>query len=129
MVIQRKYIKSVDTYLTAESWIIGLMERLLRLIHCQWSMRNAKVHFKCSDGRTIAQHERILCRVYNLLCMDPLDLEEEDRCLLDEDFGTLGSALDDCKETWIANMDAALLYAAHKQRRASATVGVNDTMD
>jgi len=48
---------------------------------------------------------------------------------LDEDFGTLSSASDDCKETWIANMDTALSYAAHRRRRASATVDVYDTMD
>ena len=48
---------------------------------------------------------------------------------MDEDFEALGSASDDCKETWIANMDAALSYAAHRRRQASATVGVNDTMD
>ena len=96
VVIQSQHLKSVDTYLTAESWIIGLMERLLRLTHRQWLMRNAKVHFKRSDGCTIAQHERILSRVHDLLCTDPLDLEEEDRYLLDADFEALGSASDDC---------------------------------
>ena len=129
VVIQRQHLKSVDSYLTAESWIIGLMERLLQLTHRQWSMRNAKVHFKRSDGRTIAQHERILSRVCDLLCTDPLDLEEEDRYLLDEDFEALSSASDDCKETWIANMEAALSYAAHRRCRATTTACVNDTMD
>jgi len=48
---------------------------------------------------------------------------------LHEDFEALGSASNDWEETWIANMDAALSYAAHKRGRASATVDVNDTMD
>ena len=92
-------------------------------------MRNAKVHFKRSDGRTIAQHEQILSRVRDLLCTDPLDLEEEDRYLLDEDFEALGSSLDDCKETWIANMEAALSYAAHRRCRATTVATTNSTMD
>ena len=129
VVIQRHHLKSVDSYLTAESWIIGLMECLLRLTHRQWSMRNAKVHYKRSDGCTIAQHERILSLVRDLLCTDPLDLEEEDRYLLDEDFEALGSASDDCKETWIANMEAALSHTAHRCCRATTTACVNDTMD
>ena len=94
------------------------MERLLRLTHHQWTMRNAKVHFKRSDGRTIAQHERILSRIRGLLCTDPLDLEEEDQYLLDEDVEALGFASNDCKETWIANMEAALSYAAHRRCQA-----------
>ena len=68
-------------------------------------------------------------RVRDLLCTDPLDLEEEDRYLLDEDFEALGSASDDCKETWIADMEAALSYAAHRCCRAYTPAGMNDTMD
>ena len=56
-------------------------------------------------------------------------MEEEDRYLLDEDFEQPGVASDDCKETWIVNMDTALSYAAHKRRRASASDDMNDTMD
>ena len=90
---------------------------------------NAKVHFKRSDGRTIAQHERILSRVRDLICTDPLDLEEEDQYLLDEDFEALGSSSDDCKETWIANMEAALSYGAHRHCKATTTASSNNTMD
>jgi len=45
---------------------------------------------------------------------------EEDRYLLGKDFEALRAASDDCKETWIAEMETALSYTAHKCRRASA---------
>ena len=38
--LQREYIQGIDTYQTAKSWAVGLMEQLIRLTHRQWCYRN-----------------------------------------------------------------------------------------
>ena len=53
LVLQREFLERRDTYLTAETWASGFMERLIRITHRQWLHRNAKVHFKGTDGRTL----------------------------------------------------------------------------
>lgn len=42
---QRDYLVNQDTYMTAETWMVGLIEQLLKIPHQQWLYRNAKVHF------------------------------------------------------------------------------------
>jgi len=92
LVLQREFLEGRDTYLTAETWARGFMERLIRITHRQWLHRNAKVHFKGTDGRTLRQHEAITERIKDLLWTDPEDLLEEDRCLLAEDPEKLANA-------------------------------------
>jgi len=42
LVLQREFLEGRDTYLTAETWARGFMERLIRITHRQWLHRNAK---------------------------------------------------------------------------------------
>ena len=65
--LQREYIQGIETYQTAESWAVGLMEQLIRLTHRQWCYRNSKLHIKKSDGRTALQHEEIVEKVKDLM--------------------------------------------------------------
>ena len=115
--LQREYISTCDTYQTAETWALGFMEHLIRITHRQWLHRNAKVHFKRSDGRTISQHEQIMEKIKDLLWTDPEELLDDDKALLDEDFEQLGLATATNREFWVASMEAAISAAEHKRRR------------
>jgi hypothetical protein len=84
--LEREYISTCDTYQTAKTWVLGFMEHLIRITHRQWLHRNAKVHFKQSDGRKISQHEQIMEKIEDLLWTDPDDLLDDDKALLDKDF-------------------------------------------
>ena len=116
--IQRRHLRRISSYRSAESWATGLMDHLLRICHRQWLMRNEKVHFKRGDGRSIAQHEATSLRIRDLMWTDPDDLLAGDRGLLEEDFEALGSAHAADRECWVASMEAAVAAAGHAKRKA-----------
>jgi hypothetical protein len=111
--IQRSYLATQKTYLTAEGWAKGIIEQLLRITHKQWLLRNSLMHYKCADGRTMAEKRSIAKRVKDLLWIDPEDLHEEDRQLLYEDPEELGASSSTNQAYWVACVEAALLSAAH----------------
>ena len=100
---------------TAETWAKELIARLLGITHKQWLHRNAKVHIKKLDGKTIVEHEEIMNKVRYLMNIDPMDLLETDRHLLDEDFEHLGSAPAAHREYWVAEMEAATEMATRSK--------------
>ena len=111
--IQRSYLATQKTYLTAEGWGKGIIEQLLRITHKQWLLRNSLMHHKCADGRTMAEKRSIANRVKDLLWIDPEDLHEDDRPLLYEDPEELGASSSTNQAYWVACVEAALLSAAH----------------
>jgi len=111
--IQRSYLATQKTYLTAEGWGKGIIEQLLRITHKQWLLRNSLLHYKCADGRTMAEKRSIARRVKDLLWIDPEDLHEDDRPLLFEDPEELGASSTTHQAYWVACVEAALLSAAH----------------
>ena len=70
----------------ADYWARGQMPQLLKMIHQQWLYRNAMVHMSLQDGLPRDKHEQILTRIEWCLGIDPGDLLEEDRVLLQVDF-------------------------------------------
>ena len=66
----------------ADYWAHGLMRRLLEMVHQQWLYHNATVHMSLHDGLPRDKHEQILMRIKGCLGIDPGDLLEEDRVLL-----------------------------------------------
>jgi hypothetical protein len=67
------------------------MCRLLEIVHQQWLYRNATVHMSLQDGLPRDKHEQILTRIKGCLGIDPGDLLEEDRVLLQVDFKQLAT--------------------------------------
>jgi len=131
--LQREYIRGIETYQTAESWAVGLMEQLIRLTHRQWCYRNCKIHFKRSDGRTALQHEEIVEKVKDLMWTDPGDLLPEDRPLLEEDFEELAASTAADREFWVASMETAIAAAGHvrlkrRRDRLEAASGMENTV-
>ena len=90
--IQHNHPRDSESWSIAELQATGLTDQLLRLTHRQWLHRNVKVHFRRSDGRTIAQFVDIMRKVKDLIWTDPDNLLLEDRCLLKTNFDKLGKA-------------------------------------
>lgn len=112
--IQRRHLETSESWITAESWATGLMEQLLRLTHRQWLHRNAKVHFRRSDGRTASEFEETIEKIKHLLWTDPDDLLPENRSLFETDFWLLGASSAMDQEYWLAEMETAILAASHR---------------
>ena len=94
-------------------WTRGLMRQLLKMVHQQWLYRNAMVHMSLQDGLPRDKHEQILMRIKGCLGIDPGDLLEEDRVLLQVDFERLATSSAAEKLEWIVGMDAAMGAAEH----------------
>ena len=116
---QRQYLRTIDTYRTADQWAPGFIERLIRITHRQWLLRNARVHFKRADGLTSAQHKRLTKRMKEALLIDPDDLLSDDRGLLDEDPYLLGQSTAQNQRYWIASVEAAFSASCHARRKAA----------
>ena len=63
------------------------------------------------------QHEQIMAKIKDLLWTDPDDMLEDDKALLEEDCGKLGSSTATSREFRVASMAVAISAAEHKRRR------------
>jgi hypothetical protein len=113
---QRRIEKSAD------QWARGLMRRLLKIVHQQWLYRNATVHMKLEDNLTADQHRQILTRIEECLEIDPEDLLDENRDLLQLDFERLATGPVKDKMEWIAEMESAMGAAEHVSYGSRHTV-------
>ena len=105
------------------------MEHLICITHRQWLHRDAKVHFKRSDGMTIPQHEQIMEKIEDLLWEDPDNLLADDRALLEEDFEKPGLLTVTNGDFWVASMEAAISADKHKRRRDNITTDNENSED
>ena len=94
-----------------EKWGADFISRLLQIVHRQWLLRNAHVHYRKLDGLTEAQHTAILARIRDLLWTDPADLLERHRYLLEVDLHDLGAGSTARRQVWAASMRSALATA------------------
>ena len=115
--LQRHHLQGCDTWRTSESWAHGLMEQLLCITHRQWLHRNALLHFRLSDGRTLVERAAIVERVMGLMWTDPSELLPADRPLLDQDFEKLGRADAGNQAYWASEVEAAIQWARHSRDR------------
>jgi hypothetical protein len=97
----------------ADYWARGLMRWLLKMVHQQWLYRNATVHISLQDGLPREKLEQILTLIKVCLGLDPGDLLEEDRVLLQVDFERLTRSSATEKLEWIAGMDSAMGAVEH----------------
>lgn len=107
---------------SATQWMTGLMRRLLQITHQQWTYRNATVHVKIKDGKTVAQHEEILKEITNCALIDPEDLLAEHKHLFFTDFKKLTSGPTKDKLEWIAEAKMANAAAHQVARRTKAAL-------
>ena len=127
--LQHDHLQSIETYKTAETWASGLIERLIKITHRQWLHRNAKLHFKTPNGRTVIENDLLNEKVKEMMWTDPDSLLEEDKALLEEDFEQLGKAEASDKEYWVLEMETAIAVAAGRTANhgvSCPTIGFED---
>eukprot|EP00956_Cyclotella_meneghiniana_P022378 scaffold42322_cov25-Cyclotella_meneghiniana.AAC.2 len=58
--------------LTIDGWAKNLSRHLLLFIHRQWTYRNSTVHYKPSEGKTVAEHTMVDEQIRSLLQLSPV---------------------------------------------------------
>ena len=67
----------------------------------------------------LAKHEQIMEQIRDLLWTDPVDLLDDNRALLKEDFGQLGESTLANQEAWAALMEMSISATEHRRNRDS----------
>ena len=112
------YLETFATSLSSkhrriENWGKEFVSRLMQCTHKQWLFRNTHVHYKKLDGLTAQQHENLFQRVKDLMLIDPADLLDKHRYLLEVDFGELGEGPTVNRQHWISSMESAITAAEY----------------
>jgi hypothetical protein len=107
---------------SAGKWMKELMRRLLQITHQQWTYRNATVHLKVKDGRTMAQHEAIVAEILECAHVDPAELLEEHKHLVGCNFTKLVMGPVKDKVEFVAEMNAARRLARHVAKGTRVTL-------
>ena len=98
---------------SSSKWAKDLSRQLLLFTHRQWTYRNTTVHYKPSEGKTVAEHEAIDQQVRSLRHLPVNTLLPHHRHLLNkEDFTKLLSGSTTAKQFWIAEVQSSLAEAA-----------------
>eukprot|EP00956_Cyclotella_meneghiniana_P036091 scaffold121288_cov49-Cyclotella_meneghiniana.AAC.1 len=102
---------------TIDRWAKDLSRHLLLFTHRQWTYRNSTVHYKPSEGKTVAEHTMVDEQVRSLLQLSPILLAPQHRYLLtEENRTTLLQGTTSAKQFWIAEIQSALAEGALSRR-------------
>ena len=74
-----------------QSWGQQFMQHLHKVVHKQWTYRNAYIHFKGKEGWTMPQIQDVFDQIMEYSLIDPEMLLPRHRHLLDIKFEVLGS--------------------------------------
>lgn len=94
--------------LSPQTWCRQLITRLHKIVHRQWTYRNAYIHYKGKEGWTMPQVQDVFDRITEYSLMDENMLLPRHRHLLDIDFERLGSGPSSHRLTWLSDIDSAL---------------------
>eukprot|EP00956_Cyclotella_meneghiniana_P030959 scaffold79802_cov23-Cyclotella_meneghiniana.AAC.1 len=102
---------------SSSKWAKDLSRQFLLFTHRQWTYRNTTVHYKPSEGKTVAEHEAIDQQVRSLQHLPLNTLLPHHRHLLNkEDFTKLLSGTTTAKQFWVAEVQSSLAEAALMRR-------------
>ena len=102
---------------TATYWAREFSSRLIILTHHQWRHRNAHLHYKGKEHKSVQEHADVMARTRELTRLDSSELLPQFRDLLDaEDFDALFEGPTVARQYWICEVEAALATTAIHQR-------------
>jgi hypothetical protein len=94
--------------LLPQSWGQQFIQRLHKVVHKQWTYRNAYIHFKGKRGWTMPQIQDVFDQIMEYLLIDTEMLLPRHRHLLDINFEVLGSGPTSHRLVWLADVEFAL---------------------
>ena len=98
---------------TVHHWAKDLSCLLLLFTHRQWTYRNCTVHYKPSEGKSVAEHTLVNDQVQSLLQLPSVSLpQQHQHSLTKEDRAALLGGTTAAKQFWIAEIQSALAEAA-----------------
>ena len=112
---QEAYYTSQDSRRTAERWATGLVEKLVKHTHTQWTTRNHIVHERAADGLSKRESAGLKSIIELQFDMGTAGLGSEDHYLLRGGMADIWSRRGPEKMAWLRTVEVA--REAELQRR------------
>ena len=117
--IQKDCLYRSDSYQKIKSWSKQFIHHMLCVSHRQWLYRNARVHLKKVEGRSLEDHEKVRDATREMLDVQPDDLLPCHQHLLKIDYEALGSGSTRDRLLWLNKMEAAIASKRATVRQAT----------
>lgn len=115
--LQQMYLKTQKARINGQDWIKQLITRLIKISHTQWIVRNITLHDRQHGHLANLRREELAEEMERLHSMDPSEVTEESRFLLDFDIDDLAEGDVANQEHWILAMRAARVAGMRVQGR------------
>lgn len=115
--LQQTYLKTQKARINGQDWIKQLITRLIKISHTQWIVRNITLHDGQHGYLANLRREELAEEMERLHSMDPTEVPEESRFLLDFDIDDLAEGDVANQEHWILAMRAARVAGMRVQGR------------
>jgi hypothetical protein len=107
LLIQSSYLIKSKSSAHATRWILGLITQLLQVTHTQWIYQCIPIHDPTTGTLILAHKEDLLREIEHQLTLGPDSLAEEDRFLLECNFGNFMMSTGEQQEYWLLAIQAA----------------------
>ena len=105
--IQRNYLLQEDTQLTVDSWLKGLVTKLLEMTHAQWIFRCISKHHRTKGSLVLKANEDLLKEIDRQLDMGVDCIAGKDKWMLEVDSVQLANFSLEEKQYWLYEVEAA----------------------
>lgn len=123
--IQHSHLIGSSSLLTVEDWLKQFISKLLHIMHGQWIYRNISKHHDSIGQIRKTERRQLLLEIDRLMHLQPEDLPEESKFLLEVDFARLRSGELTSQHYWVHAVKAAVAAHSrktflHRRRQAAA---------
>ena len=108
LLLQSHTLARSSSRLTISDWAKKLISQILQISHAQWVFRNASLHDKTTGYLRTKQRNEVLLEIDKLSQLDPAEVPEANKYLLEMDFSALRSDTLDQQSYWLLAMRAAV---------------------
>ena len=98
---------STTSYLNGEDWVKQFISKLLRITHSQWIYRNLSLHDQVKGHLRLKQRINVLEQIETLVDLDPREIPEDSRFLLEFDHDRLCKSDLETQLYWVRAVKAA----------------------
>ena len=120
--LQVAHCQISDTRMTGRDWAKHFIGRILAITHSQWIYRNYILHERTRGYLRLQERKQVLLEIERLADLDPAELPESSRFLLEVDFDTLLLDNHEKQSYWVRAVRAAIRggrRAATRMRRSA----------
>lgn len=124
--IQYSHLLVSPSLMTVDDWMAKLINKLLHIVHGQWIYRNISKHHHTLGSIRRAERRQLLLEIDRLMSLDPNEIPEESKFLLEVDFAQLRQGEVTTQHYWVHAVKAAIVAGQRKvflQKRRAAPSG------